>query len=804
MAGIVTGAPLACGAVHRSTIVATLGACAILAIIAAILGYRSPAVLKPHIGLALPFLFLLIAALQIVPIPWAARARVDPAGSQLLALAQLWGWQPISLDPPATYLEFAKAAAALAVGVAAMVLSSGRRLRSLVIGLVAWAGLAALVVGLAHRAVSEDKIYGLFSGGRGLPLGPFINPNHLAEFLELGTFASLAFAFSRPSADGQRVWKIVAAVLAAGAISTLSRGSVLGLGAGALTWFLLARKSDGGDRPHRTRSTGTAIAVVVGVGLAIGFGADGLIDRFTEANPGADTRIGLWRDALDVLRAHPSGIGLGAFARVYPLYRSRPPTLWFQFTENQPLGILIEGGVPGALLLTATSIWVLLRARRHMRRDSVEASLAAGLVGVLSHNLTDFGLETLGVLLPFSALLGAMFGRQAVGAEETSPRPSVGVAAFGAAATAGALIGLVLVLSPATQDFDSALRVSRPDTTKAIAQRASLLHPTDYAYALAEARFEPTPSLRMRMLNRAVLLCPLCPGAHVEAARLLWRVGRHPQSILEWKTALSSSPEELDKAFAELLQAGAKPEELMGLADRRIRYELGRRMLANGMTEAAENLLADAEERSSANFHVAAAQLALAKHDWVAARVASEAAMATSPRDPDVVLTAVEVALGLGDREKAIDILQSGLRAQPLHVDLNRRLLGLLVQTDQWQAIDRALAGLRAALAAVGGPTTEANLTAAAIFERRGQFRRAVSEYQAALTQDPGNIGLLLALAKAAEESGIVTTAIDAYADILRRDPAHAEAKAALTRIHQEKKNLEVLGVPPPPYPDTH
>jgi lysylphosphatidylglycerol synthetase-like protein (DUF2156 family) len=163
----VVGAPLACGAVHPAVLFPLLGTVTALALVTAALARTRQADFKPVRVLALPLLFLLIAAAQIVPIPAALRALLDPAGSELLRLAGLTGARPLSLDPPETYLRFAEAAAALAVGVAALVLASGRRLRFVAPGLVAVAGLAALVIGLGHRAISEDKIYGIFSYGRG-------------------------------------------------------------------------------------------------------------------------------------------------------------------------------------------------------------------------------------------------------------------------------------------------------------------------------------------------------------------------------------------------------------------------------------------------------------------------------------------------------------------------------------------------------------------------------------------------------------------------------------------------------------
>ena len=796
---VVIGAPLACGAVHRPVLFMVLAATAALALVTAALARTSKADLKPFRALALPLLFLIIALAQIVPIPGGLRALLDPAGSELLRLAHLTGSQPMSLDPPETYLRFAEAAAALAVGLAALVLSFGRRLRFVAPGMVATAGIAALVIGFGHRAGSEDKIYGLFAGSRGLPVGPFVNPNHTAELLELAAFAALAFAFARASRDGQRVWKILSAVLAAGALSTLSRGSVLALSSGALTWFLLAPRSDDGEPLHRTRFVAVLIGLVVVGGIALGFGAEGILSRFTDTSAGGDRRLALWWDAIKVLRAHPAGIGLGAFGRVYPVYQSIPSSIWFQFLENQPLGILIEAGIPGALLMLSALTLVLRHFAKNARRDRVEASLAAGLVAVLAHNLTDFGLETLGVLLPFCAVLGAMFGRQAVVPENPVPRrATTALASLGATAI---LAAILLLCTASARDFEALLKPPLPATAGKIAHEASLAHPTDYVYALAEARLGPTDlssaSSRLRMLNRAITLCPLCAGAHADAARDLWRLGRRQQALLEWKTVLAKSPPQLASVFDELIRKGATPTELMALADDRNRHDLSRHLLGRGMIDAARQTLAASSDHDDIEFHLVQAKIALAAKDLPAAREASQRALELGPRDARAALTAAEVELRANDRDKAVEIIRTCLRAQPTQIDLNRSLLALLMETDKYQAIDRALDDLRRALAENGSPMTEADVAAARIFERRGQFRRAVSEYQAALALAPDDTGLLLSMGRAAEQGGNVTIAIDAYAAVLRRVPDHAEARAALGRFQHDKKVLEVFGGSP-------
>jgi len=797
---LIVGAPLALGAVHRPTILVTLGVAALLAVATAWLAKGCRKNLPSAIVLSLPLFFLVVAAVQIVPLPAGLRALLDPKGSALLALADLHGAQPLSLDPPETYGEFATAAAALCVTLAALVLASGRRLRSIIPGLVASAGLAAMAIGLGHRAAAESMIYGHFSSSGGLLVGPFVNPNHTAEFLELAAFAALAFAFSRTTAYGQRVWKLIAAVLAAGAISTLSRGSILALGAGAFAWFVLAPRSDEGEPLHRSRFAGLLLALVVVLGATIGLGGDKIIAEFRGTVADNLSKTLVWIDALPMAVAHPAGIGLGAFGRVYPIYETLHWPVWFKFVEDQPISILIETGIAGALILLGILVLVARRFWKDARRDRVEASLVAGLIAILAHNLVDFGLEIFGILLPFCALLGVVFARQATPTEDSAPRRSPMILAVVACLVI--LAGIGLVRAPGARDFDVLLQPPLTPASRALAHEASLAHPTDYAYVLAEARLEPKDSIgaRLRLLNRAMLLCPLCLGAHEETARDLWRIGRRSQALLEWKIVVTESRVRLGGALDELLRTGAKAAELATLADHENRYQVSRYLLAHGLTDAARETLLVDSNLESAEFHLVQAQIALAAKDIPAAQKASQRALEIAPRDPRATLMAAEIALlRPASRDEALAILENGLRFSPTDVDLNRRRLGLLLQTERWQAIDQALAGLRAALSEAGAPSTEANLAAAQAFERRGQFTRAISEYRAALAQNPDNIGLLLALARAAEETGGITTAVDAYNSVLRNAPTNAEARGALARIQRDKKILEVNSISPPP-----
>jgi tetratricopeptide (TPR) repeat protein len=366
-------------------------------------------------------------------------------------------------------------------------------------------------------------------------------------------------------------------------------------------------------------------------------------------------------------------------------------------------------------------------------------------------------------------------------------------------AALSAIASIFLLSTPATRDFDALLHAPLTAAdARALAHAASSAHPTDYAYALAEARLTPRGTVanaqaRLRLLNRAMLLCPLCIGAHQEAARDLWRLGRRQQSLLEWKTVVTESRPNLYGALDELVNSGAKPEELATLADDENRFALSRYLLAHGAIDVAKRTLNQPDSKENAELYLVQAQIALASKDIPAAEKASQRALEVEPRNPSAALMVADIALLRPEGSKeAMAVVEKALRVSPSDVALNRKHLALLMQTDKWQAIDQALTGLRAALAEAGAPSTEANIAAAQIFEKRGQFRRAMSEYQAALAHSPDNIGLRLALARDAEQIGGVASAVDAYNDVLRRAPTNQEARAALARIQYDKKTLEV------------
>ena len=527
-----------------------------------------------------PLVFVVVPLVQSIPLPLGLRSALDRNGTALLRENQpvpTPSW-PLSLDPPDTRLDAGRAGLALVAFIVAFHLASGKGRRNLVTRTIGAVGVAAVVIGLGHRILGVGKLYGEFTVPiRSLLVGPFVNPNHTAELLEIATFVCLACSFQRPTALNRIGWLVGMLLCAGGAAATLSRGAVFGLSVAAAVFVLMRYfATDAGSGGRRRSSLGWGVlligALVLGAGV---LGADQLIERFKTDAVSTDVRLRLWRDGLRVLAAHPMGIGRGAFSRVFPIYRS---LRWLSHSvrrSREP-----TAPAPGRLRL------VLLapdrnRARRrswrivrHGRRDKIEAALVCGLVAVLVHSTVDFGLETLGVLLPFAAILGTVLGRlPADRGFVACGKMRWAVAALAASAL---VFGIGSTAHSSSDNFDALLRQPRlPDARHELLIRAQKVHPLDYFYALEEARFEPlqgprgTPSPRLHALNRAMRLCPACETVHLEVARNLWHFGLRPQALLEWRTAVDLQPSLFTAALGELFSTGAKPQELAAVASSR-------------------------------------------------------------------------------------------------------------------------------------------------------------------------------------------------------------------------------------------
>lgn len=802
-------APLAAGGVHRVPMFLLLVVLAgALALTGAGLMLEGRAIRVGWVALV-PVLFVLIPAWQSIPLPHGVRARLDREGSALLDDNPLVAGQsaPLSLDPPITRVQIGKAAAGLAMFLLAFHMASGHRRRQLLPRVIGAVGIVAVAIGLGHRIFGFDKIYGMFAMKRSLLVGPFVNNNHNAEFLELATFACLACAFQRSSALNRVAWMIGALLCAAGAIGTLSRGAVLALIA-ATAFFLFLRYWAKDSLTAGRRFWLWSVLVVGLVVLVAGaLGASDLIDRFHPDAVASDVRLQLWWDSLRVLAAHPIGIGRGAFERVYPIYRTvqAPFPVRFSFVENEPLQLLIESGWVLFAVIAAGMVFLAWTIARRGRRDLIEGALVAGVVAVIVHSFLDFGLETLGVLLPFMALLGQVLGRSRSAEEGLIPQR--GTWPVAGLALVALLVGAGSVAHASYDDFDRKLRAepTEPGRRKLL-ERAERAHPVDYFYVLALAQTEPLRaagkgvSPRLHTLNRALRLCPACEAVHMEVARNLWALSSRSQALVEWREAVRLQPTVFQAVLGELFRGGARPEQLASVAsfDAERMIDVAKFLVRVGHVEDAFVVLsqADAMGAPRAETLLLRGRLQMLAGQLDAARTTLAEAHAAGIQDPRLVVLDAEAALqaqGTGGPDLALSILDLGATRYPQDVAIQRMRVQVVMNNQKWQAAARALDGLKMALYTANGAAGEAHVAAARIQGRLGRWTEALSEYRIALADSPNDVGLWIELGRAAEQVGRHATAREALAEAARISPSSSEVQAELRRIDEHQAQLRRL-----------
>jgi hypothetical protein len=788
-----------------------------LALVSVTLGASSQRPLRTSAAVALPLVLLLIPLLQSLPLPMALRAHLDPAGNALLVendIAAVRAW-PLSLDPPITREHVGKAAAALAMFMIAYHWAAGQTKRHLVARLVGAAGVAATVIGLGHRILGFGEIYGLITvTPRSLLAGPFVNANHTAEFLELGAFSCVACALTRDNLLNRYGWFTGMVMCAAGALGTLSRGALVGLLAGTPVFLLLLRRSsDEGGEPRRR---GVAVAVGAGAMILVGgtaavLGAGGLVERFKTGSLVEDVRLRLWRDGLHVLSMHPAGIGRGAFNHLYPVYRTvtnQAFAITYAYLENHPFQLLVDSGWPLFLLIVAAVVIVVREIVLRGRRDRIEAALLAGLFAVTAHSFLDFGLETLGVALPFAAILGTVMGR-CRGAQEASlsRRLTLGIAGL---ACASLLFGVGSVAHSSDDDFDKLLKHAKTvEESRTILLRAQQTHPTDYYYAFAYARTEPIKptggrSPRLHALNRALRLCPECAQIHVEVARTLWKMRLRSQSLIEWRSVVKIEPPLLETTMDELWRAGAKPAELAALASfdsakmvQAADFLAARGELANGLAILDE---ADLEGAPRAESLLTRCRLQTQLGQLAAAQTTLAEARAAGIQDPRVAVLEANLILAskaAAGAAEALSILDLAATRYPVDVPVQQLRAEVVLTYARWQAADRAIEGYKLALYRATGQAIEANLMAARIRAKLGQWNACFSEYRLALAQAGGVPGIWVEFGQAAEAAGRDTTAREAYAEAARLAPSDAQIAVALRRVEARQGYLRSVSSPP-------
>jgi len=399
---------------------------------------------------ALPLLattaIALLGAFQLLPLPTSTLKTISPKSAEIYsdasAILEQRGAAPIasariSIAPLETRRVILLTLAYVAIFVAStLLLSSRRRRRSFSTFVLIGAGIQIVIAALTRetglggllRGVGDEQYAGRLRGA-------FINPNHLAGYLELALAVAFGVLWAEVLTNRRRaggvanrseelerrvtplvaralVWGIVAAAIAL----TQSRGGVAAMVLTTLILFAL-----GALHPRlalrRRRTLGLAAAVVAGgIMLAAITAQQGSFLRYLAKDPrdaGNDIRVTIWNSSIDAWRNFPTfGSGLGAFPDAFRMVQPRTMNKLVEQAHDELLQMLVTGGWVGAALaaIALGSLFVLLVhawwKQRHREESAMALAGIGALVSLMLHGIVEFNLSIPAIAATLAAVLG--------------------------------------------------------------------------------------------------------------------------------------------------------------------------------------------------------------------------------------------------------------------------------------------------------------------------------------------------------------------------------------------------------------
>jgi O-antigen ligase len=278
--------------------------------------------------------------------------------------------------------------------------------------------------------------------------GTYINPNNFAGLLEMLlplVFARTLLEFDQWAANScgpnrrAAIWLRAESgprfafflfgtlLLTAAVLFSRSRGGIAAAWAGLLLvasiWTLR----------RRAHSAAAAIVLCLAVltlaaGAWIGLGP--VFARYRAAGQDLPSRVEVWKDTAKLIRAHPYwGTGPGSFEDAFTRVQSSHLTMRLNHAHNDYLEFAAEWGVPGAALLFALVVIVLVRGFHGLCRTTraddwfLLLGCCGGVFSLLLHAAVDFNLHIPANALLFAVLLG-MAATLSVGDASAHERPA--------------------------------------------------------------------------------------------------------------------------------------------------------------------------------------------------------------------------------------------------------------------------------------------------------------------------------------------------------------------------------------------
>jgi len=385
-------------------VIVRAGAWAIIA--AAVLGGPRPSLVGVRPVFILLLAVIALPLLQLIRVPpnvWGAL----PGRDILLTPGQPLPWRPATMTPGAT----GNALASLVIPATTLLVltQTDERTRRWLLDYLLIFVAAAAILGLLQLSGSGFN-NPLLNDTPGQVSGVFANRNHFALLVAIGCLVAPVWAFRDRAALGWRgpfaaclVILFVVTLLVIGSRTGIFVGVIAIIIALALTGRRLRQRLKG--RPWWVFPTLVLMALVVIVGfvwISVAVERAESVARLFAPGAEPDLRRRILPTVLAMIATYfPFGSGIGGFETVFRIHEpdSLLSFVYFNQAHNDFLGIALDAGLPGILLLTAAVVWWLWATICSWRAEpSEEVTLArvgsAIIFLILAASTTDYPART--------------------------------------------------------------------------------------------------------------------------------------------------------------------------------------------------------------------------------------------------------------------------------------------------------------------------------------------------------------------------------------------------------------------------
>jgi O-antigen ligase/tetratricopeptide (TPR) repeat protein len=517
-------------------------------------------------------------------------------------------WLPLSLAPSLTasaLVQFS-AYAALFFVVLGYPIAKGseqeERFYRLVLAAVVITGVLVAFVGLLQRVYWNGKILWFFvpsDWGAPLPTlarvtGPFVNPDHFANYLAMvfplaltGALCTLPLGPRGYDGISRMVCGTGAVIILVAIALSFSRAAWIETGASLAVlvplWIrdafkrvgeagpeLSTSRSSGESRfapqwmSHVLRVLSTQRALLIG-GTLVALVSSAMLVLFilgpenrAEANArvaqtivddgGIGIRPAVWKATLGMIGDFPRvGVGLAAWPEIFPRYEPSPWSVnYFREAHNDYLQYLSETGIVGSLLALAFVGLVLARifaAKRSLPDKDwpLVGALLLGLGVMAFHELVDFPLHIPANALLFTLFLALVLRMCSEGSTRFASKSDIPwVEVLGLLGVSTALVVMALNQSATAYPYDIPASI-----TSEQAREALLEHPSSAKTHLSLLSLDGVNMSqhdRLAEIASAVWLSPTDPSIRDVSAAMLSSVGRRKDALEEMRESVFNSP----------------------------------------------------------------------------------------------------------------------------------------------------------------------------------------------------------------------------------------------------------------------